>query len=289
MASIASCMASTFRPQKLVETERSATVTAYTGMAVATVIIMLQITEFDFSAVQTVSAGCMLLAFLLLSIKVNSQGSAAGVSSRMLEMYLLSFILRLGSTLLKKGYLPIDATGNFVYQTFEISTVGVILRLVYSLHRDYKTTYEPERDLHSIYNVVPLCVLVAMLFHANLNRSFVFDSLWMTAHVLETFALLPQLYMITQSASGKVETYTAHFVALMFCSRVFSWLFWWYGYPELADGYVENVTAGNFNWGGYTIMIASTLQLLLSADFMCHYLKSRFFCKPMDLGEPLDV
>ena len=46
------------------------------------------------------------------------------------------------------------------------------------------------------------------------RRSFVFDSIWMTAHTLETFALLPQLYMISKG-SGKVETYTAHFVALM--------------------------------------------------------------------------
>jgi len=284
MAFFASSMASALRhPQKLLETERSATVSAYTGMAVATVIIMLQITEFDFSAVQTVSAGCMLLAFLLLSIKVNSSGSAAGVSSRMLEMYLLSLVLRLGSTLLKKGYLPIDSTGNFVYQTFEISTVVVIVRLVYSMHRDYKTTYEPDRDLHSIYNVVPFCVLAAMLFHANLNRSFVFDSLWMAAHVLETFALLPQLYMITQSASGKVETYTAHFVALMFLSRACSWLFWWYGFPELADGYVENVTAGAFNWGGYTIIIASSLQLLLSADFMYHWVRATVQGKPVSI------
>ena len=36
----------------------------------------------------------------------------------------------------------------------------------------------------------------------------------MTAHTLETFALLPQLYMISKG-SGNVETYTAHFVALM--------------------------------------------------------------------------
>ena len=46
------------------------------------------------------------------------------------------------------------------------------------------------------------------------RRSFVFDSIWMTAHTLETFALLPQLYMISKG-SGNVETYTAHFVALM--------------------------------------------------------------------------
>jgi hypothetical protein len=249
-------------------------VAAYSGMGFATVIIMLFFTEFDFSAVQTISAGCMLLAFLLLSIKVHAQGSAAGVSSRMLEMHLLTLVLRLASTTLKKGYLPIDATGNWIYQGFDVATAYVLVKLVYSIHRNYKSTYEGDIDMHAIYNCVPLCVIIAMFFHANLNRSFVFDSIWMTAHTLETFALLPQLYMISKG-SGKVETYTAHFVALLFLSRAFCWIFWYYGYPELADGYIENVSAGNFNWGGYTIIIASTLQLLLSADFMYHWAKAQ--------------
>ena len=35
--------------------------------------------------------------------QVHAQGSAAGVSSRMLEMHLLTLVLRLASTTLKKG------------------------------------------------------------------------------------------------------------------------------------------------------------------------------------------
>ena len=49
-------------------------------MGFATVIIMLFFTEFDFSAVQTISAGCMLLAFLLLSIKVRDRVVSAQTS-----------------------------------------------------------------------------------------------------------------------------------------------------------------------------------------------------------------
>jgi len=234
---------------------------------------MMQFTEFDFSAVQTISAGCMLLGFLLLTIKVNSQGTAAGVSSRMLEMHLYTLIIRLFSTTIKKGYLPIDATGNFIFQMFDVTSVMVLLRLIYVIHRDCKTTYEEEKDLHPISNAIPFSVMLAMLFHANLNRSFMFDTIWMTAHILETFALLPQLYMIAKS-SGKVEKFLSHFVALMFLSRAFSWVFWFYGYPELADGYIEHVSAGTSNWGGYTIIVCSTIQLALSADFMYHYVKA---------------
>jgi len=116
-------------------------------------------------------------------------------------------------------------------------------------------------------------MLWAFLLLTNLNRSFVFDTIWTSAQLLETFCMLPQLYMITKQG-GKVETYTSQFVVLMFVSRVFAWLFWCSGYQELANGYVENVSAGDFNWAGYLIIGMSTLQVLVSADFMYYFVKA---------------
>jgi uncharacterized protein with PQ loop repeat len=282
MASLVSFMDTALNTEqrKVGADERKATAMAYGGMALVTLLIICLFTEFDFSAVQTVSAGLMLLAFLVLAIKIHASGSAEGVSSKTLEMYLVTLLIRLMSTTLKRGYLPIDSTGNFIYQTFDVSTVVVLMRLIYSMQREFRATYQVEDDLHSIFGTLPISALIAMFFHANLNRSFFFDTIWMTAHILEAFALLPQLYMISRKP-GKVETCTAHFVALMVLSRVFAWLFWFYGYPELADGYIENVFAGHSNWGGYTIIAASTLQLALSADFMYYYLKATLAGRPV--------
>lgn len=42
------------------------------------------------------------------SAEVKYQKSVAGMSSRTLEMYVLFFLFRLGSTLFKNGYLPVD-------------------------------------------------------------------------------------------------------------------------------------------------------------------------------------
>jgi len=258
---------------KLVETERSATLTTYGGLGSVLLIIFVFFTDFDFSIVQMLSSFCMLFAFLLLTIKVTSQNSAAGVSSRSLEMWLLTLFTRMSSTLIKRGYLPEDKSGDYMYQFFDVCTFFAILNLVYMMHRQYKTTYQEADDLHGIYWVVPPCLMLGMTFHAHLNRSFVFDTIWMTAQVMETFCMVPQLFMITKQA-GKVETYTTQFVVLMFISRIFAWLFWYTGYHELADGYVENVSAGKFNWGGYMVMIASTAQVLISADFMYYYVKA---------------
>ena len=85
-------------------------------MVLSSVIIMAFFTDFDFSIVQMLSSFCMLWAFLLLTIKVEGQNSAVGVSSRMLEMWLLTLFIRLSSTLIKRGYLPEDKSGDYLYQ-----------------------------------------------------------------------------------------------------------------------------------------------------------------------------
>jgi hypothetical protein len=260
-------------PKKLVQTEESATMSAYGGMVLSSVIIMAFFTDFDFSIVQMLSSFCMLWAFLLLTIKVEGQNSAGGVSSRMLEMWLLTLFIRLSSTLIKRGYLPEDKSGDYLYQFFDVCVFFVILRLVYTFQRQHRQTYQEDDDLHGIFWVVPPTVMLAVIFHPNLNRSMVFDTIWTTAQLMETFCMLPQLYMITKQG-GKVETYTSQFVVLMFVSRVFAWLFWYSGYPELAHGYVEGVSAGDFNWAGYLVIGMSTVQVLVSADFMYYYVKA---------------
>jgi len=269
-------------PKKLVETEKSATMSTYGFMLASAVVVLLFFTDFDFSVVQMLSSFCMLFAFLLLTIKVTSQNSAAGVSSRSLEMWLLTLFTRMSSTLIKRGYLPEDRTGDYLYQFFDVCVFLVVLNLVYMIHRQYKNTYQEADDLHGIYWVVPPCLLLGIIFHPHLNRSFVFDTIWTTAQVMETFCMVPQLFMITKQA-GKVETYTAQFVVLMFISRIFAWLFWYTGYHELADGYVENVSAGKFNWGGYMVMLASTAQVLISADFMYYYVKALMSGRAMSM------
>merc|ERR1719231_425239 len=242
------------KAQKLVETEKSAKLSAYAGMALSTCVIMAFFTDFDFSMVQMLSSFCMLWAFLLLTIKIEGQNSAKGVSSRMLEMWLLTLFVRLSSTLIKRGYLPEDKSGDYLYQFFDVCIFFTVLRLVYSFQRQHRQTYQETDDLHGIFWSVPPVIMLAMVFHPNLNRSFVFDTIWTTAQFMETFCMLPQLYMITKQA-GKVETYTSQFVVLMFVSRVFAWLFWYSGYKELAPGYVEGVNPGDFNWAGYMIII----------------------------------
>jgi len=247
--------------------ERASTLAAYYVFALCAFVVLVQFTDHDFSLVLTLSAGVQCLGFFLLSSKVRRSQSAAGLSSRTLEMYVLFFLTRLSSTMVKNGYLPIDRSGDWVYQIADIGSLGIVLQLLYSMHRSHKTTYEGEHDTLPIRGALPACLLLAICVHGDLNDSPVFDTLWTFSLLVDTIAMLPQLWMMT-TKGGEVESLTSHFVAAMVVSRALSFTFWFYGYSEIAP------QAGGFNAAGYLILAAHSLQLVLSADFMYYYVRS---------------
>lgn len=218
----------------------------------------------DFSFVLTLSNGAQTAAFFLLLHKMRSQKSAAGISSKALQMYVLVFTFRLTSTLVKNGYLPVDEIGNWAYQACDIASLLLVLQLLCFTHRRFKHTYQEDLDSMPIWKFVPCAMMFGYFFYGHLNHSIFFDRVWAMSTNLDTIAMLPQLWMLV-AKGGEVEALTSHFVAMIFFSRVLAWTFWYRGYPELAP------VNGGFNSVGYVVIAAHTLQLLFSADFMYHY------------------
>merc|ERR1719198_356145 len=75
------------------------------------------------------------------------------------------------------------------------------------------------------------CLALAMFFHADLNHDVIFDRIWACACYLETAAMLPQLWMMSQ-AGGEVEALTSHFIALTTIARFFSLYFWFLAFED---------------------------------------------------------
>jgi len=240
---------------------------AYTTVAVWCVVVWHKFTDQDFSIVLTLSAISQFLGFVLLTLKVRHQRSARGLSSKTLEMYFIFFIFRLSSTLFKNGYLPIDRSGDWVYQMADAGSMIVILFLLYAVHKTYGDTYQAEHDTLDIFKAIPACIVLAFFTRGDLNSSMFFDTVWTTSLLLDTIAMLPQLWLMTK-VGGQVEGMTAHYVAALSVSRGFAFAFLWHGYTELLP------EGGSFNIAGYTVLIAHLLQILLCADFMYHYVKS---------------
>jgi len=247
---------------------KASTVASYGFFFVFVVVIMHKFTDGDFSVVLTMSSAVQCLGFFLLSLKVKYQKTVAGLSSRTLEMYVVFFLFRLGSTLFKNGYLPVDRSGDYVYQIGDIGSLVLVLNLLYMIHKRHKDTYQSEHDTLQVYQAIPACILLAFFVHGDLNNSPFFDTVWTVSLFLDTISMLPQLWMLTK-LGGQVESLTSHFVAALVVSRCLSFAFWLYGYKEIAP------LKGGPNIAGYAIITAHSLQLLLCADFMYYYARAR--------------
>merc|ERR1740138_1307985 len=142
---------------------------AYFVFLMLTGIVLRQFSDRDFSTVLTLGSGVQCLGFFLLLQKVKRQKSVAGISSKMLEMYVLVFTFRLSSTLIKQGYLPIDRSGDWVYQAADIVSLLVVFQLLWNVHKVHKVTYQRSHDTLDIWRAVPVAVMMGIILHGNLN------------------------------------------------------------------------------------------------------------------------
>jgi len=226
-----------------------------------------KVSHKDFSAIVTMASVVQCLGFVVLSLKVRATRSVAGLSSKTLQMFVLYLCIRLCSTTLKKGYIPVDKSGQHFYQLMDMSTVGLAVHLLYCCHKSYRHSYQEEHDTLPLLPLVIPCVILACLVHADLNRNIFFDVIWFTSLNLETVTLVPQLWMMSQ-IGGKVNSVSAQFIASNVVSKVLTVTFWLWAYTELVDKNGSNM-AGKLIIGAYVV------QLFLSADFMFYFAKGK--------------
>jgi len=238
---------------------------AYFAVSFVWLFVWHKVSQKDFSAIITAAAVVQCFGFVILSMRTRATKSVAGLSSKTLVLMVLCLCIRLCSTTLKRGYIPVDRSGHYFYQFVDMVTVALAAQLIYLAHKTYQNSYQEEYDTFPIIPVIVPCVVLACFVHGNFNRNMFFDIVWYTSLNLETVAMLPQLWMMSK-IGGKVSAMSAQFVASNVISKVMTFTFWIWAYPELADEQGNNVA-------GKAIMLAYATQLLLSADFMFYYAK----------------
>lgn len=243
----------------------------YASFVCTGMVMWHQFSDQDFSFIITFAGLTQTAAFYLLLHKMKVSRSAAGISSKTLQVYVLAFVFRLSSTCVKNGYLPVDRSGDYLYQATDIASLLIVFQMLFFCHKRYADTYQEDLDTFPIFKVLPACFLLGLTVHGKLNHSPFFDKTWTIGMWCDSIAMLPQLWMLV-SKGGKVEALTANFVALIFLSRVMTWFFWFSGYEELAPK-ERGVFTGGFNKVGALIMTGQSLSLAVSADFMYHYFK----------------
>lgn len=245
--------------------QKAATHVVYSVFGFLWFMIFGKFSTLDFSALVTCASFFQCFGLTLLTMKVYATKSLRGLSSKMLLMFVIHFTFRLCSTSIKNGYIPVDKSGDYMYQCLDAASLLLCLHLLFSMHKSYAYTYQEEYDTLPLLPIAAVCVMLGIFIHGNFNRSFFFDSIWQISANLEAFVLLPQLWMLAKMG-GQIDTVTAHFVACMVLSGVMTFTFWWWTGIELEKR--GPCFAHQLNIG------LQALKLILGADFMYYYAMS---------------
>jgi len=240
------------------------------------------LSDWKFSAIITTGAAVQLLGFCLLRMKVRKQNGVQGLSSRTLQLFVCVYICRLYSTLQYNGYLPVDRSGDWVYQACEVMALGVAMSLLVTMHGKHEATYDATNDTCPIMAFLAGAAVVAYFVHPSLNNRSVPDFMWTLALYLESVAMVPQLFMLSKRG-GAVDALAGHYIACVFVSRLLMITFWFHSYPEL------KLKNSEYNLPGYGVVGAQIFQLALFGDFMYYYCKSWGTSTALVLPEPVSV
>jgi len=223
----------------------------------------------EFSAIMTMAVMLQCLAISLLCLQTLANGSAAGLSARALGLEAASLALRLSSTTWLNGYLPVDASGDMIYQLVDVCSLAMVLWLLHQVVVVHRGSYQADADSLPVGHMLLGAFLLAALLHADMNSRPVFDTLWMAGLFVGVVSVLPQLWLVSRTG-GVVQACTSHWIAMMALSRVMSGVFMWHArFDVTCSPWVEG-----FSHAIWAILAAHLVHLALLGDFAYCYLKA---------------
>lgn len=215
-----------------------------------------------FSSIVTLASVIQFAGLVLTVVKISKNKGFGSVSVKSLHMYLYVYVLRLACTLFNEGYLPVDISGDWAYQTADAASLAVV---VFMLWRSRYDTSVMEEEYFPIHWALVACFIFATVCHPCHNMGAWSDVFWTSSVFLETFVMLPQLRLIAVQKS--VEGVTSHAIACTAIYRGLNFYFWIICRDELVHGCPSSIPM-------YFVISALCIQTLLLCDFMFFYLKA---------------
>jgi len=212
---------------------------------------------------------CSSALLLRLAAKSVSTNSAAGISAGALTLDAFALCCQLSSTTWLQGYLPADASGDWLFQILQVYSLAVAVWLLYRVLVCQKATYQSEADSCPMGWLILVCLSLASVLHSDLNARPLFDTLWMTGLFASVVAVLPQLWLVNRTG-GCVDYLTGHYIASLAVSRGLSGLFMFAAWEDITCD--EWITG--FNHAVLAVNGAHLLHLILLGDFGWHYVKA---------------
>jgi len=227
------------------------------------------VAQREFSSILTMAVIAQAMAIAFLCIQVLWNKSAAGISANALKLDGIAIALRMPATVWSEGYLPMDKSGDYLYQVVDFCSVMMILFLLHRVLVKQRSTYQASEDSFSIGPLLLLSAAFAAIFHGNAADNPLFDTCWMAGLYVGAGAVLPKLWLVTRTG-GKADAMSCHYIAAMGASRALSGVFMW---EARADITCDKWITG-FDHAIVFIMLGHAVHLLLLFDFSCSYIRS---------------
>jgi len=199
-----------------------------------------------------------LLSFLVLLLKLYSCNSAAGISLKTQEMFLMVFVTR---------YLDLFTNYVSLYNTtmkvLYIALSGYIVHMIRN-KEPWSKTNDRSQDAFQHYKfAVAPCFLAACF----LNEGFSpLEILWAFSIYLEALAIIPQLVVLQRY--GSVDNLAGNYVFLLGAYRAFYIANWIYRAKTEPHYHTHLIT-----------IISGVVQTALYVDFFYHYVTAKLLGK----------
>jgi uncharacterized membrane protein (DUF485 family) len=233
-------------------------VVAYSVFLALSSVVYFFVAEREFASIQTMAALSQCLAIALLGMQVHC-GSMEGISMNSLTLHAAALMCRLSSTTWLNGYLPVDASGDGIYQVCDVLGLMLSMRIL-AAGMSCKSPRRP--DVFGVGVVLCITFVLATILHANMDKRPLFDTLWMMSIFLASVAIVPQVLAL-RASPGKADMPAGHALSAMTMAQVLSGIYMWYARRDMTcDPWLEG-----FNHSVWAVLAAHALPLLVACDF----------------------
>lgn len=245
---------------------------AYGGALAFSWFVFELVAEREWTCVATLSVVAHFLGVVMLCVQVRSSSSAVGVSARALMLDAIALACRLSSTLNFWGYLPSDASADYLHPVCDLCSFALVCYLLLRVLRTHRSTYQEDEDGMKLGPIVVTCCFLGVLLHGDLDENAIADSFWMSSLFISVVQVLPQYWLILQSG-GRMQALTAHYIAATALERILSGMFMWHSREWITCA----PFVGNFQHAIYAILLAHIIHLAILSDFLLYYFRTVLF------------
>jgi len=194
------------------------------------------------------------------------------VHSSTLKLFIISVAMRSTVVMMTGGYKPKDKTGQWLFQTLDF--VSLILMIIGHAGSRISWT-QTRREWMMCILISVCCFLLGSMWHINLVKKFVYDSMWASSIFVECAAMIPQIYSIfnqhrtqcnlsAENLCEKTIAQNGQFITMMFFSRIVSTTFWTYIYFTMTTEH---------DYTMILLVLCQGFQLIAACDIVYLYAK----------------